>query len=638
MSTKKEQKGPTGDLSQYCKSSFTLTFAIEILGIEVWHDCNEGWLDLGSCFQGIKLQYQLYPGQNFDVDILVWPHVSKIWFVNEYTWVRTWQYLQRRWLAFSIKHSFPVRVAELQTFTATINPILGLASLGANAKNDKVTEVFLPNLQFGQRRYFAPVSELDEPIQTFMYNIILEMIRSFIPATMEDGFYNIPHTVQDVRHQDAVIDTIQDIILNAPVHDEVITEEMEVTKSKDKKDKDKKAPVAQKVKFEIKLEGDEILSGVGRIIKFGTVGDRPADLGEIVALISSFNLPAQDDQPILFVNVENLFDVPIEHLQKLNITQLYTRWIINDEVHDSNPQPIKLKKDFKIKDHHAIPLQSNASEVTAKFLDGNFGIELRGIRPIIYSAIEKPIFFGYLKNDRDFGKKPPPTKILNEDTDILIAVTKINCRSLAKGLNEFIRGEYPFYPPPTFIAHLDRPTICTNDINAIGLPIKPNLIVQPYIILEAQMTLEVSIGLVGCRLRKLFSSYSRLYALIRDRESIVAINNAVNEINKETLDNGNTSDLLTGFALDTSDVVIFFVEGPRDGAILKIWEFTADFFPTVKPLFCSSARYHKRIYENMVITAVPFLILRMYVPLGVLLACPPVYVRPALPIPTRTGS
>lgn len=65
-------------MSQFHRSSFTLTFAVEILGIDVFHDCNEGWLDLGPCIQGIKIQYQLYPGQNFDVDILIWPHAVKV--------------------------------------------------------------------------------------------------------------------------------------------------------------------------------------------------------------------------------------------------------------------------------------------------------------------------------------------------------------------------------------------------------------------------------------------------------------------------------------------------------------------------------------------------------------------------------
>lgn len=66
------------DLTRFSKSTFTLTFAIEILGLDVWHDCNEGWLDLGPCYQAMKIQYQLYPEQNYDLDILIWPHVAKV--------------------------------------------------------------------------------------------------------------------------------------------------------------------------------------------------------------------------------------------------------------------------------------------------------------------------------------------------------------------------------------------------------------------------------------------------------------------------------------------------------------------------------------------------------------------------------
>lgn len=61
-----------------CPSTFTLTYVVEVVGIDVWHDCNEGLLDLGPPVQGVKLSYQLYPGQNFDLDVVIWPHVAKV--------------------------------------------------------------------------------------------------------------------------------------------------------------------------------------------------------------------------------------------------------------------------------------------------------------------------------------------------------------------------------------------------------------------------------------------------------------------------------------------------------------------------------------------------------------------------------
>lgn len=74
----KVPKIPIVDLSRFCRSSFTVTFVVEVVGIEVWHDCNEGWLELGPVLTGFKINYQLYPGQSFDVDILIWPHTAKV--------------------------------------------------------------------------------------------------------------------------------------------------------------------------------------------------------------------------------------------------------------------------------------------------------------------------------------------------------------------------------------------------------------------------------------------------------------------------------------------------------------------------------------------------------------------------------
>lgn len=78
MSKNASNNKGTTDLSCFSSSIFTMTFAVEILSIDVWHDCNEGWLDLGPFTQGMKIQYQLYPGHVYDVDILIWPHIAKV--------------------------------------------------------------------------------------------------------------------------------------------------------------------------------------------------------------------------------------------------------------------------------------------------------------------------------------------------------------------------------------------------------------------------------------------------------------------------------------------------------------------------------------------------------------------------------
>lgn len=64
---------------------------------------------------------------------------------------------------------------------------------------------------------------------------------------------------------------------------------------------------------------DWLFSGAGRITQFETSGERPRDMGEILALISSTNLPANDDVPIFFVNIDTLYDVPLEMLKKLRL-------------------------------------------------------------------------------------------------------------------------------------------------------------------------------------------------------------------------------------------------------------------------------------------------------------------------------
>ncbi|KAL0830524.1 hypothetical protein ABMA28_002685 [Loxostege sticticalis] len=632
------------DISNLCKSSFTLTFAVEVLGIDVWHDCNEGWLDLGPCAQGIKLQYQLYPGQTFEVDILIWPHVAKVWCGAQFGWVRTWQFLERRFLTFSIIHMFPVRVMDLRTFTATIIPIVGMGSLGANAKNDKNVEVFLPALKFNEARYFAPVVEGEESLTEFIFRLIWEPVAAHIPANYMDAEFDTPQVVTDVRHRDTIMFEVKEAILNANKIPEEEPPELDEPKMTDrresklvKKEEKKKAPEVPKLKFEIKLQGDAILAGIGRIIPFEKIGERPPDLGEIIAIISSNNLPAQDDMPVFFVNVDNLSDVPVENLKKLRVSQIYTRWIIGDEIHDSDPQYVRsIKNDVKFNDHHALPMNPmSVSNITAVFLDEPFEIQLRGIRltPI---QKEHPKFFGYKKGDHDFGTSSV-RKQINEDGDFLIAVTKIDSRIFGKGVDKFLRGEYPLFPPTPRVVDLERDGICTNDINLIKAHVTPNVVVPPYVVLQAQMTLEVSMGFVGCKPKKITNSFSRLYSIIHETESIIAILKQITEINEQILHSEEKDNLLTGFTLDEGSLVLLYVEGPSDGHILKLWDMTEDLYPEVKPVFSSSARYQSRIYPELLEATMPFYMLKMFAPLGLLLACPPVYARPALPLPTRSA-
>ncbi|CAH0587005.1 unnamed protein product [Chrysodeixis includens] len=638
----KTPKIPIVDLSRFCKSSFTLTFVVEIIGTEVWHDCNEGWLELGPVLQGFRIQYQLYPGEQFEVDILIWPHTAKVYCGTNYGWIRTWEFLERRWLAFSIRHWFPVRVTDLRNFVATAAPHAGLGALGAIAKADKSTDVFLPSLSFAERRQFAPVFETadETTINEFISELIWKTVENHIPMTFADLLFDTPYPVAEIRHQDAALFHIRNIILgNIEKEEEARAHEADEknkgrreSKTKEKK----KVPEAQKIKFEMKLSGDTLLAGIGRITAFEIIGDKAADQGEVIALISTSNVPAQDDLPVIFVNIGVLSDFPVEYFKKNRITHLYTRWSLSDEEHCSERIPIsppKTEMDFN--DHHSVPLPVIVtSNIMSGFLDDPFQIELRGIRtpPPLY---DQPKFFGYDNRDRDFAVAMPPP-LPNQDTDIFIARTKIDVKSLSK-INGFVRGEFPLYPPKRSVVKLDREEICTNDINAVRAKVLPELFIQPGNILQAQMTLEVSIGLAGCKPHNIPQRYSRLYCLISNPEIIMTILRLITQINETVLQTGNTDGLLTGFGLDTGDTVFLYVEGPKDGRILKVWELTEDFYPHVRPIFCTAAKYLSRLYPELLLAAMPFNILKMFVPLAVVLCLTPIYTRPALPLPTRSA-
>ncbi|XP_063362854.1 uncharacterized protein LOC134651683 [Cydia amplana] len=617
-------------------SAFTLTFAIELLGIEVWHDCNEGWLDLGPCTQGMKIQYQLYPGQNFDLDILIWPHAVKIWSGMNSGWVRTWQFLDRRWLAFDICHIFPVKVVELKSFVATVYPTFGVGAFGSNAKNDKVTEVFLPRLTFGQQRYFAPVVE-EELIsfETFIYNLIWEIVEGYIPASYLDGLFDVPHPVADVRHQDAVLHHVREAALNRNLS--VQSESQLLSTSKKTLANQKKKVDVSHTKFEITLSGNNILAGAGRQVAFQSVGGRPPELGEFFVFISSQNLPASDDYPILFVNIDSLFDVPTEALKKYQISHIYTRWSIREETHDSEHQLIENNKTtYNFKDHHVLPLPCDmAFKIICSLIDDDFRIQLRGIRkaPTHY---DEPSFFGYDKKDCLFATNAPP-RFKHYETDFIIAESKVNARSLGKGVSGVVQGEFALLPPNYTVKRLGRQAFCTNDQNGINLPVNPEQIVPSCVVLDAQMTLEVRMGYAGCRPQRLEKSYSRMICLISDQWLIMELLTLVTDINRDLESPKESDSFLSGFAIDTGGTVIIYVEGPKDGVILQLWEKTGDYFPHSNPLFSSSAKYSSRVYPDLTFAGTPafFKIMKMFVPLSAVLACPPVYARPSLPVLAR---
>lgn len=137
---------------------------------------------------------------------------------------------------------------------------------------------------------------------------------------------------------------------------------------------------------------------------------------------------------------------------------------------------------------------------------------------------------------------------------------------------------------------------------------RPKIVVPAHIILEAHMTLEVSIGIVGCKPRRLTSCYSRMYAILDNVDDAMALVTNITQLNEESTVARN-NELLTGFAIDTGSACLVYVEGLRDGNILKIWELTEDLYPRAKPLYSSSARYFSRIYAGKCLGYYAFVVL-----------------------------
>ncbi|KAJ2950984.1 hypothetical protein O0L34_g5360 [Tuta absoluta] len=630
-------------LCKYEKSSFTLTFAVEIINQEVWSDHKDGWVELGPPSKGYRLTYKMYHGMTFDVQIMIYEQAAKIICGSESCWVRTWRFLERRWLTFSIRHAFSVRVADLKPFDIIIN-INSDTSIGAGVADvgRGPSRVFYSPLEFGQRRYFGEVLNKipnDEEIFTkWIVEWIWGLVLDYIPATHLDGKFNTPYPVADIRHQDSIIYKIQEEILNASTKVKETIDESPIPI--DRTSKVIKHKSVERGPFFLKLSGNILLAGAGRIVAFEPAPYKPSDIGATIVIISSSNLPAEDDVPVVFINIDDLFDAPLEEFRKLDISHLYTRWTLGKVAHDSKHVDITSteRMDVKFKDWMSILLTpASATEVTATFLDNPYNIQLRG-RKLPTEKTTKAKLFGYDKQDRDFGTRPQTeTNLEGDQVDFVIAVTEIDARAVARGLNALVRGEYPMYPPKPNVESYLREGACTNDINLIRVPLKPKLIVPGSLILRSQMTLEVTIGVVGCRPPKITSCFSRFFCIVSDPQSIMAILLKVGKLNDDVA-NEKGNEMLTGFALDAGNVIILYVEGPRDGNILKIWDMTEEFYPKVKPVFSTSARFATRIYPEFLKAIKPFIVLKLYAPLTLLLACPSVYARPALPIPARIAA
>lgn len=60
------------------------------------------------------------------------------------------------------------------------------------------------------------------------------------------------------------------------------------------------------------------------ITAFESIRDKPPDMGKVIALNASTGLPAQDDNPVVFVNIAKLTDIPDKALQKYSKEHRFT--------------------------------------------------------------------------------------------------------------------------------------------------------------------------------------------------------------------------------------------------------------------------------------------------------------------------
>lgn len=65
------------------------------------------------------------------------------------------------------------------------------------------------------------------------------------------------------------------------------------------------------------------ITGSGRLNRLLEIGHRSTLQGRILAVVSASNLPAQDDLPIMFVNIKNLEGVPIDEFRKAGLSIHY---------------------------------------------------------------------------------------------------------------------------------------------------------------------------------------------------------------------------------------------------------------------------------------------------------------------------
>lgn len=57
------------------------------------------------------------------------------------------------------------------------------------------------------------------------------------------------------------------------------------------------------------------------------------------------------------------------------------------------------------------------------------------------------------------------------------------------------------------------------------------------------------------------------------------------------------NNVLTGWLVDTGDVALLYVEGPRDRQMMSVFEHTGD-YKSVKTVYATAAKFSSRLYPG----------------------------------------
>ncbi|KAG7298691.1 hypothetical protein JYU34_017098 [Plutella xylostella] len=366
----------------------------------------------------------------------------------------------------------------------------------------------------------------------------------------------------------------------------------------------------------------QIPGGLGGVTVFPAT-PAPPGLGEAVALISCGGLPAADDQPLLTTRVGALGPLALEALGDAGITEVYATWSLGPHVFTTPRAPVPAGPGegegvIDLQYARALPLSRDQDTATllGTLQDSSVQVQLRGIRKI-EDPVKAPQLFG--RRDRSFPDSHLPL-LSPEPSDVIIAVCSVDASSLARGDNAVVRGEY-FLNPPIIDDSLHQAALCTNanDVNGIKAPA---LAVPAHIILEAQMTLEVSIAFVGCKPPQLTGGFSRFFCLSKDSNAIISLGLKMKEINTKLAAEDKEDQLLTGFVCCTGRAYFMFLEGPKDGEILQIWTITEEHRERIQTFFSTDATYTTRIYPDLMTSSMPVIMVQLSAPLQALAACP----------------